>query len=214
MSQGFWTPEKANRLVELLAIRPALSARQIAADLGTTRNAVIARCHRTGMKLGILSGFAPTKTAMVKERIKELAAKNLPQVLIAREIGVSEKVVSYHRRKLGLSAPNWWTTEGYGKKPVVAPSILPGAWRPKWVLPPRDAGTRARKTRERQAAERQQEPVGQYLERMRAQARRRVIGKAMGGSIAELQEIAAKSDVKVTKCPPGIEMGWLPSYLR
>lgn len=38
-------------------------------------------------------------------------------------------------------------------------------------------------------------------------------GRAKGGSVSELQEIAARSEVKVTKLPLGSHTGWKPSWM-
>ena len=209
----FWTPDKIARLAELLTVTPPLSAKQIALELGTTRNAIIARCNRNNQKLGI-RGQSHSGTAQNKENIKRLAEAGWAQWQIARELGMSARTVSYHTNKMGLKIPNWRMTPGMGKKrPAESsgpPEFEPGAWEPKWVRPIRRAAKKAR----RNIAEQRGESHGKYLARLSAQSRRRRQGMKQGGSIEEMRALVAASDVPVTKCPPGAHLTWLPDYLR
>jgi hypothetical protein len=47
---NFWTEERLNRLIQLTSLR-RYTTREIAAKLGTTRNAVIGKCDREGIEL-------------------------------------------------------------------------------------------------------------------------------------------------------------------
>lgn len=73
---------------------------------------------------------------------------------------------------------------------------------------------KARIARETIWAAERGETRAQYLKRRKQISDRRRRGLRRGGSVEELQAIAAQSNVQVTQCPPGIHCGWKPSYLR
>lgn len=121
-----WTPEKIDELKALAAIRPPMSAAEIAKKLGVSRNAVIGQCGRRQIALGGLSGRPPSQVVASRmARIKKLAEQGLAQFQIAKELGVSEKAVYYARLKLGVTVVKGWRVAALSRNRTALPPPTP-----------------------------------------------------------------------------------------
>jgi len=73
MAQSFWNPKRDAKLKDLWATQ---SASQIAAQLGTTRNAVIGRIHRIeGTYAAKIAEQAAASRAVTREKVAQEVAK-------------------------------------------------------------------------------------------------------------------------------------------
>lgn len=94
-----WTDDETEQLVRMVA--DGMSAREIAVEFGRSRNAIIGRCGRLGLRLA--GGKANTRTAKKNEvwtdaRWREFAAmwrEGKTAVEIGRVYGISASTVKY-----------------------------------------------------------------------------------------------------------------------
>lgn len=103
-----WTPDDQDELVRLA--RAGMSASQIAAALGVTKNAVIGRCHRTGVSLARAVGEhipKPIRTTARQQRKRYAkAAATLPRDNCGRLTkGSAEWIASIPPAKLKTDEP-------------------------------------------------------------------------------------------------------------
>jgi hypothetical protein len=102
MTESFWTPERAERVVELAGM--ALLTREIGRRLGCTRNAVIGRLNRAGIRM------RPPKTSetTIYDRLPDISLKGLPLDHRRRALGqvvVLRRSRQRARRELVRQAP-------------------------------------------------------------------------------------------------------------
>lgn len=95
-----WTDEQHSRLTTLVA--DGLSAGQIGAELGYTRNAIISRVHRTGLQLrgpaNQRHDWTEAETAQLETLAKIMGGKK-----IARQMGLGESVVRGQAKRCGIT---------------------------------------------------------------------------------------------------------------
>lgn len=117
-----WTPEQMARLRDLIAATPAMSASQIGAALGVSRNAVIGICHRRGLRLprpsadkGYIGGHLErinsarrVAKAEHRERVRVLVEQHITPLEISRLLGVSRDRVYNAMRKLQIKPSFKW----------------------------------------------------------------------------------------------------------
>lgn len=181
-----WTDDLVLSLTERWGA--GFSAAEIAKEFRVSRNAVIGKVHR----LGLVKDGSVDWEAVRSRRQKHLE----------------------HSRKSYSRNPRPHRQRKRRPPDSATPEFAPGGWKPAYVPLATAARHKAMKVKELETAAKHGETRSQYLARLRAQTRRRRAGERHGGNVAELQAIAAQSDVRVTKCPIGAELGWLPSYLR
>lgn len=98
-----WTDEQHSELTTLVA--DGLSARQIGAQLGYSRNAIISRVHRTGLQLHGTSSQPYQWTEEEIEQLKMLAENGLGGRKISRKLGIPHMAVRNRARRLNLNMP-------------------------------------------------------------------------------------------------------------
>lgn len=92
MNGTLWTEDKTKRLRELL---PAgMSASRIAAELGTTRNAVLGKAHRLGLKLGGSEFRGPDNRPQAEHPTKPTEQPTRPSTTIPIEVAAEEEAPS------------------------------------------------------------------------------------------------------------------------
>jgi hypothetical protein len=98
----FWTEARIARLREAwVSTDPYISSRDLALELGTTKNAVVARAHRMG--LPDRNRMArPNLTEVYGGRIREMAAGGLTQIEIAARLTLSRNTINGICRALGI----------------------------------------------------------------------------------------------------------------
>jgi hypothetical protein len=109
-----WTEEATERLRGLAAL--GWSAGMIAAEIGATRNAIIGRCRRLGVKLGIRQGVGGRRLPASKVVLDQLTAEERLRV---------EERLRWRRRAEAKTAPSKTPSRVYKPSRLLAPWINP-----------------------------------------------------------------------------------------